>query len=30
MHLPAWLEIAVFFLGSWSGLVMLLFGMMLL
>jgi hypothetical protein len=30
MHLPVWLEVATFFLGSWSGLAMLLFGMTLL
>lgn len=30
MHLPAWLEIGMFFLTSWSGLAMLLFGLMLL
>lgn len=30
MHVPAWLEIVTFFIGSWSGLAMLLYGLMLL
>jgi hypothetical protein len=30
MHLPVWLEIVTFFLGSWSALGMLLYGLMLL